>query len=767
MPADREPNDHVFSALDLGVIDSSLEGRVLEEQGRVSGSDDLRDVLRVGPVDDAVDGRILSLHIEASDARVRVQDLRSPLDGVHAVGADGLLRLVLRAGADYSIAIERAGARDGVLPWRVTARLESAAAVSVAKTQASLLAAAEAAQHRDAVLGARAFEFVEREVLVCCPEAEEQMPALGFRKLAGTDAIGRWVRDDMAYSADRATAQLEHADLLRRVRRALPRAQWISPNLRTSLEDALAGSPRPMGGAMPMGMPMDPDDEFWTKKEQFNLTLTRFPEAWAVTTGSDDVHIAVVDTGMQVSHPDLAPRVSSFGYDFIADAASAGDGDGIDADPSEPDDFDIFFFHGTYCGGVAAAVTNNKIGVAGATWKGKVLPIRVFGRLGGTSYDRVQAYRYLAGERNDSGNILPVTERPKVINMSFAIPIPTAAEHAEVQRLYAQNVKMVAAIDNQGFDPAPPLYPAAWPEVLCCASVDEKLVRASYSNAADYVDICAPGGTEIAGPKGVVSTWAFRQNGKLQYLYNSFFGTSVATPAISAALALMESVHPDLHPELARRILAETCRDLGPAGKDRYYGHGLLVADAAVLRARELDKAPVLTLTPMSLRIEDSLTSAKLAIGNSGGRIIENLSVIPASGPLSFGLPLFAPGDLDIALDRSLSRVGNHTERFTLRSSASDIDFELSWRTPIPQAPQNFEIWLSRDGRFLEKVRSTVDGSFSIEGLAAGSYILEAGVDRDANGRLGDAQEWYLSRRVEVGAAQTGQLSGVIPWKND
>ncbi|MCA8968416.1 MAG: S8 family serine peptidase [Planctomycetes bacterium] len=756
---DFEPNDHLFSAIDLGDLDASFPAhRVVS--GEVGGAIDPRDVLRIGPVDSALAGRRLEIDLSGDTVvgTLHVEDGRgSP---ARSVANGAITSVTLEAGQELVIVLEPVGSLRGA--WQLDCTLSDGS--SVREAPASFLEPPVAAEKREAMLGGDAFRFAAGEVLVHCPDAAERLRALGFRRVSGSVDVGRYVRDGFSLPLDRDAGQWAQSDLLREVRRTLPEAQYVSPNIITPLAEALAGMP-----ASPPLPPLDPNDEYWKKNEQFNLALTNFPQAWQTTTGSDSVHIAIVDTGMMIEHPDLAPRVSTYGYDFIADKDSAGDGDGIDSDPSEPPEFDIYFYHGTYVGGVAAAVTNNTIGVAGGTWKGKVLPIRVFGRLGGASYDRVQAYRYLAGQTNDSGRILPEAERPKVINLSFAIRVPTTAEHVEIQRLYAQNVKMVAAIDNQGYDPAPALYPAAWPEVLCCAAVDENLVRTTYSNAADYVDICAPGGTEIAGPKGVISTWALRLNGKLTYLYNSFLGTSVATPAISAGLALMESVHADLAPELARRILAETCKDLGPVGKDRYYGHGLLQVDLAVQRAIELDKAPLLGLTPQSFRFDDAVNVDKLSISNLGGRLLGDFavqSVGSSSGALSFFVPEYAPGDLVMTLDRQSSLVGNHQETFRLDSNGGSLTFDVAWRRPIPPSPAGFEVWLSFDGRLVRQTRSAADGSFSFTGLAGGEYFLEAGVDRDQNGRLGDPQEWYLSRKIIVDETTSGELGGVIPWRN-
>lgn len=752
---DAEPNDQLFSALDLGSVDEAFARDGVKARGRVGTAIDRRDVLRFGPVSPEFGGRTLRLSMNATAGRA-VLHVRGGVDvPAREMAIRGETTIRIAADQDFVVAIESSS----VAEWEFAARVEDATE-SIASIDASTYLTANATtKHWGDVLGGDAFRFVPGEVLVGGTDCRARLEALGFRKVAGGDEVARFVSTRVAFPNDTRAAQRVQSDLIREVRRALPDADWVSPNIVTPLEEALAGVPQNSS----------PNDSFFVKNEQFNLTLTNFPGAWNITNGSDDVHIAVVDTGMMIKHPDLAPRVSQFGYDFISDPKSAGDGTGIDADPSEPAEFDIYFFHGTYVGGIATAVTNNSIGIAGGTWKGKVIPIRVFGALGGTSYDRVQAYRYLAGVKNDSGRILAEKDRPKVINLSFAIPIPTAAEHAEIRRLYDQNVKMVAAIDNQGLDPAPPLYPAAWPEVLCCGAVDEKLVRTTYSNAADYLDICAPGGTALGGPKGVVTTWALRQNGKLTYVYNSFLGTSVATPAVTAALALMEAVHPGLEPELARRILAETCKDLGAIGRDRYYGHGLLQADAAVRRAVELNKEPVLALSPQSLRFGDSQSSASLSISNNGGRLLEDFSIeamAGGSGAVSFDIPENAPADLLATLTRDMSLVGNHQESFLLRSNGGQLSFDLSWRRPIPIAPPSFEVWLSRDGRLVDKTRSATDGSFVFEGLAAGTYYLEAGVDRDSNGRLGDPQEWYLGRTVVVDGTTTGELGGVIAWQN-
>ena len=129
--------------------------------------------------------------------------------------------------------------------------------------------------------------------------------------------------------------------------------------------------------------------------------------------GSDSVVIAVIDTGI-VRHSDIWDRLlwrSGFlnnpdtlvGYDFISDRRKAGDGDGIDPDPTDPAGLGSDF-HGTHVAGTIGAETNNGLGVAGVTWLGEIMPLRVLGPSGsGTNYDISQAILFAAGLPNSSG----------------------------------------------------------------------------------------------------------------------------------------------------------------------------------------------------------------------------------------------------------------------------------------------------------------------------------------------------------------------------
>ena len=130
-----------------------------------------------------------------------------------------------------------------------------------------------------------------------------------------------------------------------------------------------------------------PSDEHYHL--QWDDALINLPQAWEVTKGSGNVIVAVIDTGI-LPHPDLVERLIP-GYDFISDPAMAGDGDGLDADPTDAGDdpkHQSSSFHGTHVAGTIGAATNNGIGVAGITWEGRIMPVRALG-IGGVA-DRLR-----------------------------------------------------------------------------------------------------------------------------------------------------------------------------------------------------------------------------------------------------------------------------------------------------------------------------------------------------------------------------------------
>jgi serine protease len=345
-----------------------------------------------------------------------------------------------------------------------------------------------------------------------------------------------------------------------------------------------------------------PDDPLFAS--QWNASLIHLPQAWDLTTGSSDLVVAVVDTGILAEHPDLAGRLCTatdacHGYDFISDPGMAADGDGIDPDPGDPGDEGLpdgsGTFHGTHVAGIVGAAGNNGIGVAGVDWSANIMPVRVLGIGGGTSYDVIQGVRYAAGLANDSGNVPSNTAT--VINLSLGGAGFSQSEDDLFTQLHDAGTFVVVAAGNESS--SLPSYPAAYSGVVAVSAVDIDKQLAPYSNYGSMIDVAAPGGffgTDRNGdhiPDGVISTWGNDSEGSIEFSYAAMMGTSMAAPHISGVVALMKSVDPLLSPAefdslLSAGSLTEDLGGDGPSIRNDFFGYGLIDAQKAVSAAVNL-----------------------------------------------------------------------------------------------------------------------------------------------------------------------------------
>ena len=269
-----------------------------------------------------------------------------------------------------------------------------------------------------------------------------------------------------------------------------------------------------------------PNDTFYGN--QWHYPNINLPQAWDVTTGDESVIVAVIDTGVLVDHPDFEGRLEN-GYDFISDPSRAGDGDGRDPDPNDPGDAQPGLpssFHGTHVSGTVAAASDNGIGVAGVAWRSRVMPLRVLGIGGGTSFDLIQAILYAAGEPNASGDF--PEQAADIINMSLGGEFFSQSEQDAILSARNQGLIVVAAAGNAGS--TEPSYPAAYEGVISVSASTISKTLAFYSNLGPTVDIAAPGGsnqTDVNGDgfgDGVASTLADDSDGNLQFGYGILMG---------------------------------------------------------------------------------------------------------------------------------------------------------------------------------------------------------------------------------------------------
>ncbi len=432
-----------------------------------------------------------------------------------------------------------------------------------------------------------------------------------------------------------------------------------------------------------------PTDQYYDL--QWHYPLINLPSAWDISTGSSDVIVAIVDTGVLLSHPDLVGQFSSDGgYDFIQNDSISQDGEpGIDSNPDDPGDASSIgssSFHGTHVAGTVAAATNfssGGIGVVGVAPGAKIMPLRVLGSGGGTSYDINQAVRYAAGLSNDSGTV--PANKADVINLSLGGG--AYSQDAQDTFTLARNAgsTIVAAAGNEST--SLPSYPAAYIGVISVSAVDINKQLAPYSNYGFTVDVAAPGGdnsVDVNGdgyPDGVLSVAGDDSGGSIQYVYKFYQGTSMAAPHVTGIIALMKSVFSDLSPANIDSLLVsgEITDELGTPGRDDLFGYGLINARKAVDMATILAQGtvievPSISVSPAALNFGATGTIVALSIVNGGSGSLNVLSISDDVAWLTSTAGVVdvnsGTGSYLVNVDRSGLSEGTYTATITVTSSA-------------------------------------------------------------------------------------------------
>lgn len=301
---------------------------------------------------------------------------------------------------------------------------------------------------------------------------------------------------------------------------------------------------------------------------QYYLDLSEFKAAWNITKCDGEVSIAILDTTISLSHPDLASNIDfDYAYDAIEDEQFSSL-------------LDESTGHGTAVAGIASAIANNSIGIAGCSYNATILPIRVLNDEGkGALFDFSSALNYLV--ENPS--------RADVVNMSFgfqSIDWTSVIQDVAISFLCQSKINLlssdygivfVAAAGNQGLTGNYVEYPAGLDNVVSVSAVTQNGNRADFSTANDTVDICAAG----------VEIFSTTNDGSSGNVGN---GTSFAAPQVSAAAALLRAEHPDWSAERivnkleSSATLLDGMTDVDENGKDTtgQYGYGLLNVAAAL-----------------------------------------------------------------------------------------------------------------------------------------------------------------------------------------
>jgi subtilisin family serine protease len=315
-----------------------------------------------------------------------------------------------------------------------------------------------------------------------------------------------------------------------------------------------------------------PDDTYYDR--EWGLEAVDAPGAWSREYGCSSVLLAVIDSGVDLDHPDLADKLRvDIDWDFVNDDSDADDDYG----------------HGTHVAGIAAAATNNDRGVAGIGWETSVLPLKVLDADGsGWGSDMAEAIVYATNHGAD------------VINMSLmaSAPCPTYIQDA-VDYAHASGVTLVAIAGNQGANVEN--FPANCDHVIGVAATEPGDSVATYSSFGDHVDVAAPGSaiynTTMGGGYGYKS------------------GTSMAAPMVSGLAALLRNAFPGYTPDQIASAILDNADDLGDVGWDAHTGCGRINASQSLASGARGDLPVCLAAAGTSAEAEVAAPTAAFLPG--------------------------------------------------------------------------------------------------------------------------------------------------------
>lgn len=265
-------------------------------------------------------------------------------------------------------------------------------------------------------------------------------------------------------------------------------------------------------------------------------------QAWATTTGSNEVVVAVLDSGVDYNHEDLAnniwrrpEQVQSFHDEELG---VADDIHGYNAIDNSGDPFDQNG-HGTHCAGIIGAEGGNRIGIAGVNWKVKIMALKFMNAGGfGTTKDAIEAINYAIARKKSGVNV-------RIISASWGSTLRSRALEDIIRKANDAGILFVAASGNASVDnDRRPHFPSSYklPNIIGVAALDRNDQLAQFSNfGAKTVHVAAPG-------KDILSTWLGNE-------YEEHSGTSMATPVVAGVAALVLSRHPDMKVDELRSLI--------------------------------------------------------------------------------------------------------------------------------------------------------------------------------------------------------------------
>ena len=312
---------------------------------------------------------------------------------------------------------------------------------------------------------------------------------------------------------------------------------WSEPNRVMKLPKEVASKPDATKDTAAVG----PNDPMFA--DQYAHKVSQSVEGWALAKASGknaEVIIAIIDTGVDGTHPDLKAKLLP-GYDAYGQGKEYQDKQG----------------HGTHCAGIAAAIHDNGVGVAGYSVNSKIIGVKVLGDNGSGTYAAVA-----------DGIAWAAKSKADVLSMSLGGPSSSQALTDALALAVANNKIVPVATGNSGMAPTVPVsYPAFTPGAFAVGATDSNDKLANFSQTGKHVAVTAPG-------VNIMSTFPTYASGMPAISYGKISGTSMATPGAAGLAALVKSVNPSLKATQIADILKKSADDLGAAGRDDQYGSG-------------------------------------------------------------------------------------------------------------------------------------------------------------------------------------------------
>ncbi len=464
---------------------------------------------------------------------------------------------------------------------------------------------------------------------------------------------------------------------------------------------------------------------------QWGLDVIDAPQAWTVTTGSKKVKVAIIDSGVDLDHPDLQDNIGSLGHDWVEDDDVPNDVNG----------------HGTHVAGIVAAVMNNSLGIAGIA--NITLHVeRILDASGaGSPLDAILAIENA------------VKSGARVITASWGSFGSSQLLKDIKEWAFDQGALIIAAAGNYGQHRE--FYPAAFPKVLAVSAVSPSLAHYSLSNRGPWVDVAAPGvNIRSAIPGGG---------------YGNKTGTSMAAPHVAGVAALALSIRPSLSAQMLMNVLRYGTEDLGTAGRDDYYGYGLINASKVVHLLQANDKTPLLaTLThDVSTPFVGEIITGTLELHDIGSDDLgivdvlvklDNETLVHQFSGINMTLNGSFMGSYEWKLPESM-KVGSHDLVILVMKNDSplsvlDLSYRHSSRLYVAPHPNYVVLqssptdWVLLDGTNSQVLTLEDDDSRSIS-LPFNFSFLDVATDKvwiDSNGMLSFKQPIvdYYSRPLPV-----------------